>query len=187
MYGERRLEDFLITAIVELISIKEVTDLWHSYLSLRDSLHGFRESVYADKLKKIQELRQMGLTLATIIKPLVSLLSQWAGSTALKHSHAAIKAVQNLGNYGDNPTHTQLAKDDDHNALHMLAAQLAIFAVEDIGQRWITCRKNPTAANKLAVKETAKKYFVHPGNTNWMDVYVKQWAKNNPKSIKSAK
>ncbi|NHB59044.1 hypothetical protein G9F32_13625 [Acinetobacter sp. 194] len=170
-----------------MLDMKEVTDLWHSYLSLRDSLYGLREAVYADKLKKLEELRKMGLTIATIIKPIMSLLAQWAGSAALNHSHAAVKTVQNLGKYRDNPTHTQLAKDDDHNDLHMLAAQLAIFAVEDVGKRWIECRKNPIASNKLAVKEAAKKYFVHPANTNWMDAYVKQWAKNNPQAIKSAK
>lgn len=69
----------------------------------------------------------------------------------------------------------------------MLAAKLAIKAVEDIGRRWIACRESPTAANKQAVKDTAKRYFVHPARTNWMDGDIRQWARANPQAIRAAR
>ncbi len=187
MYGERRLEDFIITAIVEWINIAEISRIWNTYLSLRDQLAGLNEALYADKAREIAQFVRTARTLASVIKPIISFMLKFAGSGILQHSHGAIRLVQGWGNYGENPTHTQLGKDDHHNALHMLAAKLAIKAVEDVGRRWIACRESPTAANKQAVKDTVKRYFVHPARTNWMDGDIRQWARANPQAIRAAR
>ncbi|MCH7336527.1 HET-C-related protein [Acinetobacter sp. NIPH 2699] len=187
MYGERRLEDFIITAIVEWINIAEISRIWNTYLSLRDQLAGLNEALYVDKAREIAQFVRTARTLASVIKPIISFMLKFAGSGILQHSHGAIRLVQGWGNYGENPTHTQLGKDDHHNALHMLAAKLAIKAVEDVGRRWIACRESPTAANKQAVKDTVKRYFVHPARTNWMDGDIRQWARANPQAIRAAR
>ncbi|TCM67548.1 Rhs element Vgr protein [Acinetobacter calcoaceticus] len=187
LYGERRLEDLLIQAAVSWLDIPKITNVWNTYLSMRDGLAGLNETAYLDKVNEIGKFLATSRTLAAIVKPIFSFLLQFAGSSAFKHSPYIIKLVQNKGNYGENPTHTQLAKDDQHNDLHLLAATLAIKAVESVGQRWIACRASPTAANKLAVKEAAKKYFVHPSKTTWMDADVREWAKANPTAIKNSK
>lgn len=99
-----------------------------------------------------------------------------------------IKIIQSLPTgYGDDPTHTQIAKDDPHHPLHKLAAELAIMAVKDVGTRF----KNGTNGEILAdyVGDT---YFVHPAmvQNQWItkvDDILKDWIIKNPSTIKDLK
>jgi Heterokaryon incompatibility protein Het-C len=97
----------------------------------------------------------------------------------------AIKIVQSLSTgYGDNPTHTQIAKDDPHHPLHKLVAKLAVLAVEDVGKKF----KSGMNGDVLA-KYVADTYFVHPAmvQNEWItkvDDITKDWMKDKKLIIK---
>jgi type VI secretion system VgrG family protein len=85
-------------------------------------------------------------------------------------------------NGSTDPTHSQLAKDHDTHAFHVLAALLAKEAVRNVGNamaaRWTG--SNP-AADPAAI---AGAYLVHPMDCHWQDATVAQWAKKNPANVK---
>jgi hypothetical protein len=95
----------------------------------------------------------------------------------------AVKIIQSLEKgYGDNPTHTQIAKDDPHHPLHRLAAELAMMAVRDVGTRF----KKGANGEELA-KYVADTYFVHPAmvKNEWttkVDAILKKWIQD-PKNL----
>lgn len=89
-------------------------------------------------------------------------------------------------NYGSDPTHTQLAKDDHHHPLNPLASELAEAAVKDVGQRikdiWEGKISDPDGSQ--LVEYVLTKYSRHPKDTNWMDEIVREWGRNNKAAIK---
>jgi uncharacterized protein (DUF2345 family)/LysM repeat protein len=197
--GERRLEELLIQAIIEEVNNKQLSSIWNSYLSLRDALCELYEDGYIDKQRKVLKLaieieralisvNKQAELVKIVFKPLRNLLAKWVGYKSLKAIHGEIESLQNANPYlpGDNPTHTQLAKDEHDSPLHLLAAQLAIIAVRDVGIAWARWYNQPTAINQQAVIECATGYFRHPSRCNWMDAEVKTWARQNPKQIKAA-
>lgn len=88
--------------------------------------------------------------------------------------------------YGSDPTHTQLAKDDHHHPLNPLASQLAEMAVKDIGQRikdiWDGKTIDPDGSQ--LTKYVLTKYSRHPQHTHWMDETIREWGRNNKSAIK---
>ncbi|KAF2509961.1 hypothetical protein EYY60_10590 [Flavobacterium zhairuonense] len=75
-------------------------------------------------------------------------------------------------NYGNCPSHSQIAKDSYSHPLNKLSATLAKKAVKDVGAKF----KEGWDGKKLA-DYTADKYFVHPNskNADWSDEIVKNW------------
>ncbi len=62
-----------------------------------------------------------------------------------------------------NPTHTQLAKDHDDHALHVLAADCARPAAGEIGRMMFDAWKgSPGAPSESQILNAAESYFVHP-------------------------
>lgn len=75
-------------------------------------------------------------------------------------------------NYGNNPSHSQLAKDSYKHPLNRISAELAKIAVKDVGTRY----KNGASAHELS-EYVANTYFVHPSSPNarWSDKYLIPW------------
>ena len=75
-------------------------------------------------------------------------------------------------NYGNNPSHSQIAKDSYKHPLNRMSAELAKIAVKDVGARF----KKGVSGLELA-EYTANKYFVHPSSPNarWVDKHLKDW------------
>lgn len=81
-------------------------------------------------------------------------------------------------NYGEDPTHTQLGKDAVENPLNGLAAELAIIAVEDVGQRikdiWEGRTIDAKGVDLAAYVQNT--YSKHPRSVSWMDGHIMDWA-----------
>lgn len=98
-----------------------------------------------------------------------------------------IKVIQSLSSgYGENPTHTQIAKDDAHHPLHRLAGEIAVLAVKDVGRKFKNGMDGAALGNYIAAT-----YFIHPTVQNeWMnqvDEILKTFKRNNPKTIDKLK
>lgn len=83
-------------------------------------------------------------------------------------------------NYGDCPSHSQLAKDSYSHPLNKISAQLAKIAVAEVG----TLYKNGMAGADLA-DFVAKKYFVHPSSPSarWSDKHLIPWVNSQSKDF----
>lgn len=194
--GERSLADLIIQEFVMTIDSvskeKNLTKVWFRYLELRDAVSALYEAGYADlavkATKTFKEFRNQAALLKALIKPLITFLLKWGASTTLKHAHeiVGVKQGANPVIHGDNPSHTQVGKDEVENSLHLLAANLAIIAVRDVGTKWRNWFNSPTATNKQAVLDAAKSYFRHPSRCHWMDEPVKQWARQHKGNINKA-
>lgn len=90
-----------------------------------------------------------------------------------------------IKNYGNNPSHSQLAKDSYKHPLNKISAELAKIAVKDVGTRY----KNGASATELS-EYVANTYFVHPSSPNarWSDKYLIPWVNNqSPKFLEALK
>lgn len=88
-------------------------------------------------------------------------------------------------NYGNCPSHSQLAKDSYSHPLNKLSAEMAKVAVKDIGVKF----KNGWTGDKLA-NYLADTYFVHPTKINpVLDKMINDWKnnKNNKSSLDKLK
>lgn len=88
-------------------------------------------------------------------------------------------------NYGENPTHTQIAKDTIDHPLNGLASELAEMAVADIGQRikniWEGKTIDPNG--DLLANYILNTYSRHPRSVTWMDAHILNWSKNVNKKV----
>lgn len=82
-------------------------------------------------------------------------------------------------NYGNCPSHSQLAKDSYTHPLNKISAELAKIAVKDVG----TLYKKGMNGTALA-DYVAKTYFVHPSSpkARWSDIILNNWIKSQKKS-----
>lgn len=82
-------------------------------------------------------------------------------------------------NYGENPTHTQIAKDTVNHPLNGLAATLAEIAVADVGRRikdiWEGKTIDPNGEKLIA--HVLNTYSKHPRSVTWMEPEVEKWTK----------
>ena len=83
---------------------------------------------------------------------------------------------ENYGNQGNDPTHSQVAKDHPEHHLNKLAGELAVAAVYEIG----TIMKgiwddNPRYSINNIEDKINNKYFKHPSDTDWMRDLVEKW------------
>lgn len=80
---------------------------------------------------------------------------------------------------GTNPSHSQLAKDHHEHPLHTLAANLAMMAVKDVGQVLKKLKDESKSGNYTVLSDDfvkiAKKYMVHPSQSDWMDIETRTW------------
>ncbi|WP_417237006.1 HET-C-related protein [Bizionia paragorgiae] len=82
---------------------------------------------------------------------------------------------------GTNPSHTQIAKDDTAQALHDLSSQLAIYAVEHIGEAIFDCwQSNKSPKEALRLLDICMQ---HPAVSDWQDGIVNDWAAKNKQKV----
>jgi hypothetical protein len=86
--------------------------------------------------------------------------------------------------YGNCPSHSQLAKDSYEHPLNRLSSELAKIAVKDVGTKY----KNGMSGQALA-DYTANTYFVHPSNCKITEFEstIKDWTKKNPSIVSKLK
>ena len=84
-------------------------------------------------------------------------------------------------NYGNCPSHSQIAKDSFTHPLNKLSAELAKEAVEKVGRKFKAGISGQELANFVA-----DTYFVHPSSKNaeWSREMIQKW-KNNPSNSKA--
>lgn len=82
-------------------------------------------------------------------------------------------------NYGNSPSHSQLAKDSYDHPLNKLSAEMAKIAVKDVGTKF-----NKGIDGQKLANYVANTYFVHPEHSTIFDTIVKDW--KNSKANKSA-
>ncbi|MCG8894444.1 hypothetical protein G1K73_11900 [Tenacibaculum finnmarkense] len=101
-----------------------------------------------------------------------------------------IQAIQTSAkeDYGTNPTHTQIAKDNPNHPLNPLAGQLAQQAVKDVGLKInaIWAGKQALSGSELG-DYIANTYMVHPDYTSVFDNFISEWCDKNKKAIQLAK
>jgi hypothetical protein len=87
-------------------------------------------------------------------------------------------------NYGNCPSHSQIAKDSFTHPLNKLTAELAKVAVRDVGSKFKAGWDGHTLGNYVA-----DTYFVHPKSekARWSDKKISEWRKNNPALIDKLK
>jgi hypothetical protein len=78
-------------------------------------------------------------------------------------------------NYGNCPSHSQLAKDSFTHPLNKLSAEMAKHAVNDVGKKF----KAGWKAEELATY-VANTYFVHPSSdkAKWSEKFIINWKKD---------
>jgi type VI secretion system secreted protein VgrG len=79
------------------------------------------------------------------------------------------------------PSHSQLAKDHDTHHFHTLAAQLARYAITEVGK---TLAKRWQGDSSMDPAKTAESFLVHPKFCAWQDVLVKSWADRHPEQVR---
>lgn len=79
------------------------------------------------------------------------------------------------------PSHSQLAKDHDTHPFHTLAAELAGFAITNVGRALDKRWDGDIAADPAKI---ASSFLVHPKFCSWQDEIVRRWAINNPAKIR---
>lgn len=101
--------------------------------------------------------------------------------------HPVIKEGQTrAGEYGDDPSHTQVAKDDTDHHLNELAGLLAVEAVGKAGAGMAAVWRKDRAVEDL-IEEIKDTYFKHPSHIDWMDPLVAKWKDANPDKVELAR
>ncbi|MBN2486943.1 MAG: PAAR domain-containing protein [Bacteroidales bacterium] len=90
------------------------------------------------------------------------------------------------GNWGSNPTHTQLAKDEGDHPLNELAGKLSMEATAVLGKLLKQYWQSKDEKYKEDMLNLATEYFSHPIHVNWMEKTVREWSKTNPRKLKEA-
>ncbi len=87
------------------------------------------------------------------------------------------------GNFriGQNPSHTQVAKDDTGHPLHELSALLAIEAVEKIADKMFKVWGGEARPDEVI--DLLRAAIRHPVATDWQDDMVKKWGRENNDKI----
>lgn len=106
----------------------------------------------------------------------------------LGNSDEGIKIEQRIldAEYGTNPSHTILAKDDLAGPLNVLAGRLAVHAVRDVGARISEIWDKRNGGGAALAKYVATTYFEHPCKTKWMDKLVRAFAQESPEKVHDA-
>jgi hypothetical protein len=73
-------------------------------------------------------------------------------------------------NYGNSPSHSQLAKDSYEHPLNKLSAEMAKIAVKDVGTKFFNGIDGQVLADYVA-----NTYFVHPEKSTKFDTMIRVW------------
>ena len=89
------------------------------------------------------------------------------------------------GNYkfGDNPSHTMLAKDEASHPINTIAGKMAMESSKDI---LISLSEETFLDGSLKEKnidDLIRKTIIHPVKTNRFDDDVRDWAQSNPLNV----
>jgi type VI secretion system secreted protein VgrG len=96
-------------------------------------------------------------------------------------SDAQVAARGYPGHTGStDPSHSQLAKDHDTHALHVIAAQLAKAVIKGVGKQMLKRWEGDLTADPAAL---AGSFMVHPLDCGWQDSRLDAWAKTHPKQM----
>ena len=87
----------------------------------------------------------------------------------------------NANGGGNNPSHTQLAKDDHEKPLHDLSAKLGEYAVRKVGEEM---NKRWQQRSTVNIEELAASFIYNPSTesmafTNDLERIASEWARNN--------
>lgn len=91
--------------------------------------------------------------------------------------------------FGNDPTHTQIAKDNVKHHFNGIAGKLAAHAVYQVAVKMASAwkygsnKKNNESFNSI-IFEAKTKYFVHPTDTDWMNKILTDWALDKKNRIK---
>jgi len=86
-------------------------------------------------------------------------------------------------NFGTDPTHTQVNKDDPSHPINDLAGILAVEAVKRVGKKVYEIRFGKGAYDELV--DIIDDIMSHPCRSTWMDKTVKNWAAKYPSRVES--
>lgn len=159
-------------------------DLYHIYFQVLLARDGWAEQLnkpglWGRFLRRIdRSMKDLGNAIAFFPKLVITLL--------LESTTSMIGTLQTYvdPNFGDDPSHTQLAKDPPEHHLNSLAGELAVEAVRDVGERMAACWKGASVEGVIQRAHTT--YFKHPMHIDWMDERVKEWAKRHKNEVERA-
>ncbi|WP_395344323.1 type VI secretion system tip protein TssI/VgrG [Ningiella sp. W23] len=153
---------------------------------------------YADYLEKYEQLllwqdellRTKNKYLSKVLLSSIHYLSQTfivIANFAIHHiietvAHNIDDAQTILGDTGENPTHSQLAKDHDTHHFHELAALMAIEAVESLGESIKEYWGGVAGTNPV---ELAQSIIAHPLDIQIFDQIAIDWANANEDKLRS--
>lgn len=145
----------------------------------------FLDRFFKRRLQDISEaifyiLQQMGFYISSVVRPFLDVIPD------------VIIASQeftneNYGEQGNDPTHSQIAKDDPHHHLNGLAGELAVAAVREVGiiMKGIW-EKKPNVTLSYLERVVTEKYIQHPAQTDWMKSLVEFWIDDHLEEIERA-
>ncbi len=152
-------------------------DYYNKYLNLRDLVNSGKADWRAAWLFKAMHYSMQAFLVATHYTIYIIFHNL---------SHLIDDGQTLLTDIGENPTHSQLAKDHDVHHFHSIAAEIAKIAVKSVGQAMY----DNIVLNKKIIDpiSVAKSFMVHPlDNTHSeIDIKLRQWAAANPKKMKRA-
>lgn len=197
--GERTFFDaLLLTLLTDLASkqrtLKDKDKKYYLGLSIQDILTMYTTFLnFRDKWAKAEDLPYIGWVFKLVsrashyLKQSIVFYNNLIFNILLDIVNDAIKEKQTRinTNFGTNPTHTQIAKDEVDHPLNPLAGILAVHAVEDVSRKMKSCWYGGIPINKL-IQYIEKTYFTHPSKTTWMDAKIKVWAIRNIGAVKRA-
>jgi hypothetical protein len=160
---------------------QEIKNAYHSYLGLRDKWLEIVNNPYTGTVAELLDRLTHRIGQSLKFYPYLmanAMLSSTSDGIKHKQSQAS--------GYGDNPSHTQLAKDPVDHHLNPLAGKLAYIVVKEVGKQMKEVWAGTRTVESL-IENVEVDLFDHPVNIIWTDNYVKEWAKANPSAIKKAK
>jgi len=146
-----------------------------------------------DQIRKLEEIPVVGRVI-TLYKQSMDLISQTIEMLFTLPLNMFVNTLDNLikarqtqtTKIGTDPSHSQLAKDSHEHPLNDLAGYLAFLTVGKIGEDMANCWKTGKPKIETIIETAKDRYFVHPCFTNWPDIEIKKWVKNNSSKVDDA-
>lgn len=180
--GERDAFDEIMLILLEDQQLPWLRGSYEVYLNARDQLaENWIYQLYASVRNTVEvPVNILQYAGGLIRKPLL----KWAGD------HIATLQVHLDEDPNHDPeahvTHSQLSKDHDTHPFHTLAVELARLAVGQVGQAMFDhWSKGGEGADDPA--ELAKRFIVHPNDSDWWLAPVTRWAREHPEQVEQGK
>ncbi|MBA1193255.1 hypothetical protein G7007_10320 [Pseudomonas entomophila] len=176
---EQEVFDQIVLTILEEENMPWLIQLYGLYVKARRELaNNYYYKIYNATVSTLQHhFKPLNYAGNFIMKPLM----KWAGDhvatlQVLQHEDPNQEASAPL-------THSQLSKDHDTHPFHTLAIQLAMIAVQRVGQAMRDHWSGKVEGADDPV-DIAKGFMAHPWSDLWWEETVVQWAKENPEKVK---